>query len=321
MPYSPNNSVKYNFALFCKTYIKDLDRIKILKASVDQFNADRIPFFIVCPATDFETITNGLITKKENYPLHFITDEEVLEKNDLPNLKQSWFNQQIIKLGFYKLNLCNHYSIFDSDCYFIQDFYISDFMFDENTPYFCMSEILRPTEELMFVKNYIQRQGRFYHTGYISQVFSKIVLEDMEKNLLKKRNQTFIDLIKLHPYEMNWYGEWFLKSNIIPLKLTHGKVYGITTMLGYYWTRKRGTTLKDIINGGYIALVMQNKWVPDKEYKPHPFYKFIKMRDIFIDEYYRYRGENTNLFKKIELFIRRVRDCIKLLVRGCGKIK
>lgn len=314
---SSDNNVKYNFGLLCKTYINDFDRVKILKTSVDKFNVDGIPFFIVCPMSDFEAIRSGLTTNKENYPLHFITDEEVLKKNNLPNLKQSWFNQQIIKLGFYKLNLCNHYSIFDSDCYFIQDFHISDFMFDENIPYFCISEILRPSAEHMYVKNYIQRQGRFYYTGYISQVFSKIVLEDMEKNLLKKHGLTFIDLIKLHPYEMNWYGEWFLKSNIIPLKFTHGKVCGITTMLSYYWMRKRGTTLKDLIDSGYIALVMQNRWVPDKEYKPHPFYKLIKMRDIFIDKYYCDRGGvNTNFFKKIELFVRCIRDCIKFLVKG-----
>jgi len=146
----------YNLVLFCKSYIGDLKRIKILKNSID----DNIPFCIVCPKKDLEIFKTELITGKETYPIHLITDEEVIDKLGLYMQKQDWHFQQIIKLGFYKMNLCMHYSIIDSDCYFIQNFYTSDFMHDENTPYFCIKEVLNPNEEELYIKNYLNRKGK-----------------------------------------------------------------------------------------------------------------------------------------------------------------
>ena len=70
----------HNLVLFCKTFIRDLDRIKTLKASVDKFNADKIPFCIVCPEAETDIFKRQLITGKEDYELIFFTDEEVTGK-------------------------------------------------------------------------------------------------------------------------------------------------------------------------------------------------------------------------------------------------
>ncbi len=80
----------HNLALFCKTYIGDLQRVKILKDSVDKYNADKIPFYIVCPQCDVEIMQKTLITGTENYHFEIVTDEAVLDANNIPAQKQNW---------------------------------------------------------------------------------------------------------------------------------------------------------------------------------------------------------------------------------------
>ena len=202
---------KYNLVLFCKSYRGDIKRIKTLKDSIDKFNADKIPFVVCCPKSDDELFEKTLRTNHENYDFIIVHDEDVLIANNIePNAIQNWKSQQIIKLGFYKMGLCNHYTIYDSDCYFIADFHIDDFMYDNDTPYLIMTENLNPTTNHLFIKNYFKRHGRTYDFVHMSQVFSFDVLSDMEKNLLQKNNLTFVDLINMYPYEFNWYGEYLL---------------------------------------------------------------------------------------------------------------
>lgn len=269
----------YNLVLFCKSYIKDLLRVKILKESIDKFNKDNIPFYISCPKADLEKFRKTLITNNEKYEFFILTDEEILKMNNIKtNMRQNWRTQQIIKLGFYKMNFCNHYAVFDSDCYFIQNFNIDNFMYDENTPYFCLREILAPNKSQKIIQNYIKRKGKSYDFTFNSQVFSKIVLENMEKNLLKPNNFTLENIIEIHPWEFNWYGEWFLKSKLIDIYPSSGAVMVFWTQDHYQAARRNGTTIQDMINQGYIAIVMQNRHTKDEVYKDPKFSAFAKIK-------------------------------------------
>ena len=305
----------HNLVIFCKSYRGDLNRIKILKDSIDRFNADKLPFYIVCPQDDISLFQRELINGKENYELKLISDEDVLRANGIEKQKQDWYFQQIIKLGFYKLGLCNHYAIFDSDCYFIQNFYFSDFMYDENIPYFYLHEILKPTEEEDYVRRYLNRKGRTYGYIYISQVFSRIVLLDMEQRLLQKKKLKLTDLISSHCYEFNWYGEWFIHSGILPLNYTNGKLKTFWLERQYQESRKNGDTEQDFVKAGYNAILMQNRWVKDEKYKPSPFSKLIKAKHYCLDKFYKPR-ENKGFLKKAELVFRIfIRDGILFLLR------
>lgn len=181
----------YNFVLFCKSYIGDIERISILKNSIDQFNTDNIPFCIVCPLNDIAIFKKKLVNGCEKYPIHIYSDEEVLQRLGIAQLKQSWFSQQIIKLGFYKMRICNHYSILDSDCYFINNFCIADFMYDEKTPYIYIHVNNKSNEEYTYIQNYFGRRGYCYDFIHNSQVFSKFILESLEQEILNKQKITF----------------------------------------------------------------------------------------------------------------------------------
>lgn len=270
----------HNLVLFCKTFIRDLDRIKTLKASVDKFNADKIPFCIVCPEAETDIFKRQLITGKEDYELIFFTDEEVTGK-ELSKKYESkgWVGQQFAKLLFYKKNICNFYVILDSDLYFIQNFYIKDFMYDDNTPYTSMIE--EKKDSYIAIQNYLKRKGKPYSFVRHGQVFSKTLLEDMEANLLLENNLTFEDLLEISPFEMQWYGEYYMLTR--PFKL-----HPCSNLFKYFWgedtyfdARIKGLTVEDFIKAGFIGILMQTYHLKDKVYKPSLFFVLIKkMRTI-----------------------------------------
>ncbi|HON60088.1 MAG TPA: DUF6492 family protein [Smithella sp.] len=262
-----------NLVIFTASYINDLDRLEILKASVDKFNADKIPFYIVVPQKDLDIIQNRITTGKEPYELYFVADEDILEPDD--GQMDGWRKQQLKKLAFWELGLCNFYVIMDSDVYFIRDFHVSDFMRDENSPYLSMDEVLE-TQDKNYAKNYFRRTGKNYTFVFMGQVFSKFVLEDMKKNVLDKNGLSWRDLISLSPWEFQWYGEYFLQSRIHELLPTNKLVKSFRIQLQYVLERFRGYTPDDFVNQGYIAVHMQNRWVKDKVYRPMPWTALLR---------------------------------------------
>lgn len=255
----------HHLVIFTASYIDDLDRLDILKTSVDKFNADKIPFYIAVPHKDLNIIKNRITTGKEPYELRFVTDEDILGPDD--GQMDGWRKQQLKKLTFWELGLCNFYIIIDSDVYFIQDFHVSDFMRDENSPYLSMDEVLMPQDQC-YAKNYFQRKGKNYTFVYMGQVFSKFVLEDMKNNFLSNHGLTWRDIIHWSPWEFQWYGEYFLHCKIHELLPTNKLVKSFKVQLQYIMARLRGYTEDDFVRQGYIAVLMQNRWVKDSVYRP-----------------------------------------------------
>ena len=292
-----------NFSLFCKTYRGDFDRFKILKESIDKFNCDKIPLFIVCPKKDIE-IFQQTITNKELYKICFVSDEEILEKNNINyDGEQSWFVQQLCKLGFYKLNLCRFYAIFDSDCYFINNFYEKDFMFSKTEPYFHIAFKRTPDDQYQKIKKFFHRKGPYYNFIFQSQVFDSYVLKDMEKNILHKKNWSLKNLLDICPYEFNWYGEYYIKikKNKYHYIGETGKIFWLQRQ--YRDAQKNGLTLDDFKQQGYLFICMNNGWVKDKEYSPSHLYKLIKIKQKIYDS--RHTRNHQSIFSKISKFIKR----------------
>lgn len=291
--------------IFIKTYRGDLERTKIFKHSVDLYNADKIPLFMVVPQSDIDLFEKECRTHNEKYDFCILSDEAVLKANNLPCTGQSWHSQQLIKLGFYKLNVCDNYAIFDSDCYFIAPFYRHDFLWDDKIPYFCIKE--ENGEELKVTQDYFHRMGHRYSFIHPGQVFSRIILQDMEKNLLQKKKLTFADLIQISPYEFQWYGEWFLKCQKIPLIWTKGitKVFWIEEH--YIAAQKNGETVKDFIQKGYRALCIQNRWCHHLIYTHHRFYRLIKWKHNLFNKWNHPQIYRKNPFSHLFRFIKKGR--------------
>src|SRR6266404_8950533 len=121
-----------NLVLYCKSFHGDVERCRLLLESVKKHNKDNLPFYISVPKGDVKLFTDKLGIG--GYIL--LADEEILGSN----LAQSWKNQQIVKMLFWKTLLALNYVVLDSDSYFIRDFYIKDFIVYGEIPYTVMHE-------------------------------------------------------------------------------------------------------------------------------------------------------------------------------------
>mgnify|MGYP003140228684 CR=1 FL=1 len=131
-------------SMFCKSYRGDFERLKVLLESYRQYNKDKIPFYLSIP-------------KNDKHLLDFdVSDINVVYDEDLYTFKYNidgWRQQQIIKHFFHKKCPSDNYIIIDSDCRFIKDFYIDDFIAYDNVPYtVCHTNELGSTYEISFSK-------------------------------------------------------------------------------------------------------------------------------------------------------------------------
>jgi hypothetical protein len=212
-----------NIILYCKSFSRDVNRAKILLRSANQFNIDKLPFYISVPSEDVQLFKNTLGT--DGYTL--VTDEEVLGKK----LTQSWITQQTIKSSFWKLGLCHNYLMIDSDSYFIKPFRETDFIVDlaNATPYTVMHEqkdlfswtvkntgVLGFDPQLSFaecrtpIQELFDRPGRLYDFGPGPIIWSTKVWSSLEEQYLKPNELTFEDLVNQVHSEFSWYGEALL---------------------------------------------------------------------------------------------------------------
>lgn len=204
--------------LYCKTYRGDLERVKVLSESIKKYNKDNIPFYISVPKQDFELF-------KAIEGANIVFDEDIYEIEG-----PGWVTQQIVKSSFWRLNLCENYILIDSDSYFIKDFYVTDFMFDDETPYTVMNEQkdlhvwvatskyntlhFDPREAFRLDRSKIQkvfsREGRIYDFGPTPSIWNCGVWRTLDEEYCKPNNLTFSNLIEYCPSEFTWYGEWLL---------------------------------------------------------------------------------------------------------------
>ena len=215
--------MKHKLVIYCKSYHKDVDRAKKLLDSINEFNVDKIPFYISVPETDID-----LFKAKLGDNVNIIADETIDTSNE------GWKGQQIVKSQFWKLGLCENYLCVDSDCFFIKSFHISDFMFDDETPYTVCHEYKHffefmdkfplnfdPYEsfanERLQIMEVFGRTGAIYDFGPGPTIWSCKVWQSLEENYLIPNNITFADLIEANGSEFTWYGEWLLYSQAIRL--------------------------------------------------------------------------------------------------------
>lgn len=260
-----------NLVLYTKSYSGDLERLKVSIESIKQFNKDSIPYYVSVPAIELSLFKNSVDTSYVN----LVVDEEIFPSSE----KESWVKQQIVKSSFWKLGVCENYLMLDSDSYFIRDFTVADFMYDQETPYTVMHEQkdlfswtsrfgmsvlgFNPKQSFLSdrakIMEVLGRTGKVYDFGPGPIIWSKKVWQGLEDNYIAPNNLTFSDLIKYCQSEFSWYGEYLLTSKAIELipieplfKFFHYKQQ-------YEYFKQQGYT-EDSFKENYLGLVMQSNW-------------------------------------------------------------
>ena len=125
-----------DIVLYCKSYSKDFLRLRNLLASIEQYNTDRLDFYI--STSESERAELERIIGREGY--QWVSDESIVRANPraapgIEKTKAGGLAQQVIKSEFWRLAIANNYVCLDSDCIFIQDFRKSDFLASDGHPY------------------------------------------------------------------------------------------------------------------------------------------------------------------------------------------
>lgn len=257
-------------AIMLKTYRGDFKYLKRFLDSYQKFNKDDIPLYVVLPQKDIDELERSIgdlykIIKK-------VLSEEQLYDTDTKGI-DGWKIQQIIKLAFWKLDLCENYFCIDSDSYFIKDFYVSDFMYDADTPYTVLIEDKElQVDPIYYEKNWLAREPYInqiketigFKTNKILtchgfQIFSTIVLKDFYDRFMLKNGYTYRRLLEIAPYEFSWYNLWLQKEKIIPIYPCEPlfKTFHMRHQQTLYYLL--GIRERDIARG-YIGVVIQSNW-------------------------------------------------------------
>lgn len=224
-----------------KSFSKDLKRSYNLYTSYVKHvkNYENIPFVIVIPKSDLDLFANYFSNFKVK-PI-FMTEEDVLTQCQEPlvSIIDGGWSQQVIKLCFGLTNFARYYFIIDSDIYFTKDVDIEDDILNKykNIPFFIVSERCISDKEIeedkkkdfyilngqgtkisyfgvkSLVKSILGSSDSCYR-GYVLgfQIFDSEVIYALRKHVKDRGVSNFTHLIRLVPFEFQWYGEYL--SNI-----------------------------------------------------------------------------------------------------------
>jgi len=280
--------MKNAFVMFCKTYSADLNNFKLMISSFNQFNKENIMLYVSVPEKDFYKYT-----KFESNSIKIITDESYAKEyftiNEYFGLSSGYINQEICKLSFWELNVCENYLCIDSDIQFIRDFYLSDFMFNEEIPY----TILVMDKDLSIEKHYrdfwtwrsklikkiydeIGLDDPRQRTCHGMQVLSVKVLKSLKQDFMQQKGYEYKNLIEISPYEFTWYNVWFQKSGLVKEISVEPFFKTFHMRMDYLFARLKLLKQEDFAKA-YVGIILNSNW-QKKEYlykKPSILHKFI----------------------------------------------
>ena len=269
-----------DFVLYCKSYRNDFLRLKRLLVSVEQFNADRLPFYISTPKADKATLEE-ILGDAGNYL--WVADEDIVSANPRASLEKyqsmpGGLSQAIVKSEFWRLGFAVNYLCLDSDCVFIRPFKHSDFMGSDGVPFTVLhqnKEFFQLTQnrgeskvegnlraEAQRVQALFGRAGPEFYCAPAPFIWSAKVWESLDKEYLQPKGISLWDLVMPEYPETLIYGEALLKYRAIPLIPIEPlfRVYHYDWQ--YFVLRRLGET-KEQLKSNYLGILYQSNWESD----------------------------------------------------------
>jgi hypothetical protein len=281
-----------DIVLFIKTYKKDYKAYCILIKSIIKFNIDKIPVYVSVNDEDYDYFIS-----RNNTELIIIKDSDIYQCN----MQDGWRYQQVIKSQFYRLNVCKNYLCIDSDSEFIISFKKDDFLFDSVIPYTIIHES-KPFLEMInqigldsnniFFKNSLtvtrklinNNHKKMWDYGPSPYLWSCLVWKDFNENFLESKNMTFENFMleidkETSPSETVIYGEYLLKTNLIP-------IYPVEGFFKVYHYKKQFLLEKKFYNTDqlkkiYLGVIFQSNWNNENRVIKYLKRKIKKIKFIF----------------------------------------
>jgi len=268
--------MKEPLVIVIKSYHNDVNRVYRLIKSIESFNVDDIPVYICIPENDRQLFK----TKVGEKNICYISDESILELTlkvtKTKELKQSGgILQQIVKSEVWRLNICENYLLIDSDSYFIKPFHRHDFIWKESFPYTIMNEgrhqrdwaarshnekYLKQYDELrQKATKLFNRKGPLFDFAPTPCIWSCKVWQALYEKVAASQQMSFFDQILQFPCETQWYGEFLLFDQTIPIipREPLFKVWGYSDQ--YNEGMSLGET-DEVLAKNYLGVVEQSNW-------------------------------------------------------------
>lgn len=266
----------HKLILFIKSYRPDFDSLEKLLHSINVYNKDNIPVYVSVNDADFDFFVENINIAS----IQIIKDSDIF---DYPP-DDGWRYQQIIKSNVYRLGICKNYLCIDSDSEFIRDFYYSDFLYNDETPYTIMhesksflesmenigldSENIFFKEALRATRPLLGNMGKEWDYGPSPYLWNCNVWRHFNEIFLKKQNLNFIDFFnqidkKTPPSECVIYGEYLLRTRLIDILPVEGffKVYHYRKQ---FLLEKKFHNI-DKLKKNYLGVIFQSNWQQKKK--------------------------------------------------------
>lgn len=260
-----------DIVIYCKSYIKDFDRVHNLLNSVERYNKDNILMYISVPQVNLKKFK--FLEIKFDF-LTVICDDDITPN---PTTDSGWFSQQVYKMSFYRLKVSAYYLCIDSDSEFIRDFFKSDFIDPSGTAYLVcheQKELLQWTEKagLHFsvrdsylkdrhvIMDFFNREGRVFDYGPSPVIWSSGQWLSFNRHVVQSQGLPYTKLLEASPSEFTWYGE-FLKYSEVDKKYT--QIQPLFKVFHYeqeYLEHKNKGFTKEDIAKDYLGIIMQSNW-------------------------------------------------------------
>ena len=264
--YTVEKLIMEKIVLYCKSYRNDVDRAKVLLDSINQYNVEKLPFFISVPKNDMAIFQKFLGTK----------DYTLIPDEDIDPMTSGWVGQQVVKSQFWKLGLCENYLCLDSDSQFIRNFGKNDFMYTEDVPYTVCHEYKEFFEfmdkypmpfdphidfynERKAVMDIFGRTGVIYDFAPSPLIWSTKVWSSLVENYLKPNKLTISDAYSVIHSEFTWYGEWLLVNNIIPIYPREPIFKSYHYRHQYEMDKQQGVTVERLAKY-YLGYIINTNW-------------------------------------------------------------
>lgn len=224
--------------LYVGTSARDVEQYDYLTRSIHRHNRDALKIYTAVNDDDLELFR----ARFSDRGITFVKDSDIYPTDS--TRVDGWKKQQIIKMNFHRLGVCENFVQIDSDSFFIRDFYAEDFMFDGETPYTLAHEnkelseffaehnagglnrAVSPTEfytDIPFrqtsekIRRLFSREHRrFLDGGHPPCIWSTKVWRLLEEYARDKK-MSYEDLILYAPSEQQWYVELLLEFRLFAL--------------------------------------------------------------------------------------------------------
>jgi Family of unknown function (DUF6492) len=265
-----------DIVLYCKSYRSDFLRLSKLLSSIENFNVDKIDFWISTPKADYELLVEVL--GRAGYC--WIADEDIVRANSKADFSKYFsmpgrLSQQVIKAEFWRTKIAENYLCIDSDSIFIRNFYKSDFLAPDSYPYTVLHQNKEYfqlavdrgrmkiqknlTDEALRVKAFFKRLGPTYFFAPAPFIWSSKVWRSLDDMYLTPHEISIWDFIKPDFPETMIYGETLLKFQAIPI-LPIEPLFRVYHYDWHYYLMKRFGETEEKVQQNYLGVIYQSNW-------------------------------------------------------------